>query len=179
MTSVELTSTATTTTYAIGDEVEATVTFSAGVDITGTPQLELDFAGTPKPAACGAATNTTMMACSYTVGRATRLPNGIAIAANKLTGGTITATGSTTNTAVLAHAAVAIDAAHKVDGIRPTLVTTGANAPTTSTDGTQVILTFSEDIGDPSMGPRSPSWPGATSRRRARRAWLEPRSNSP
>ena len=150
VTSVELTSTATTTTYAIGDEVEATVTFSAGVDITGTPQLELDFAGTPKPAACTAATNTTTMVCSYTVVMGDTAPNGIAIAANKLTlnGGTITATGSTTNTAVLAHAAVAIDAAHKVDGIRPTLVTTGADAPTTSTDGTQVILTFSEDIGD-------------------------------
>ena len=39
-----------------------------------------------------------------------------------------------------------IDAGHKVDGIRPTLVTTGNNAPTTSTDGTQVILTFSETV---------------------------------
>ena len=42
--------------------------------------------------------------------------------------------------------AVAIDANHKVDGSRPTLVTTGAEAPTTSTDGTQVILTFSETL---------------------------------
>ena len=41
---------------------------------------------------------------------------------------------------------MAIDAGHKVDGIRPTLVTTGSDAPTTSTDGTQVILTFSEDL---------------------------------
>ena len=148
VTSVDLTSTATTTTYAIGDEVEATVTFSEAVDITGTAQLELDFAGTPKPAACTAATNTTTMVCSYTVEAGDSAPNGIAIAANKLTldGGTIYATGSTTTTAVLAHAAVAIDAAHKVDGIRPTLVTTGADAPTTSTDGTKVILTFSEDI---------------------------------
>ena len=147
VTAVDLTSTATTTTYAIGDEVEATVTFSVGVDITGTPQLELDFAGTPKPAACAAATNTTTMACSYTVVAGDVAPNGIAIAANKLTGGTITATGSTTNNAVLDHAAVAIDAAHKVDGIRPTLVTTGNGAPMTSTDGAKVILTFSEDIG--------------------------------
>ena len=147
VTSVDLTSTSTTTTYAIGDEVEATVTFSAGVDITGTPQLELDFAGTPKPAACTAATNTTTMACGYTVVAGDSAPNGIAIAANKLTGGTITATASTTIDAVLAHAAVAIDAGHKVDGIRPTLVTTGTDAPTTTTDGTQVILTFSETIG--------------------------------
>ena len=145
--SVALTSTpGSDNTYGIGDSVEATVTFSEAVDITGTPQLELDFAGTAKAAACPAATNTTTMVCSYTVVVGDSAPNGIAIAANKLTGGTITATGSTTITADLDHAAVAIDAGHKVDGIRPTLVTTGAAAPTTSTDGTTVILTFSEDI---------------------------------
>ena len=134
-------------TYAIGDDVEATVTFSEAVDITGTPQLELDVAGTAKAAACATGTNTTTMACSYTVALNDSAPNGIAIAANTLTGGTITATGSTTATADLDHVAVAIDANHKVDGIRPTLLTTGTDAPTTSTDGTQVILTFSEDIG--------------------------------
>ena len=121
------------------------MTFSEAVDITGTPQLELDFAGTAKAAACAAATNTTTMACSYRVAGGDSAPNGIEIEANKLTGGTITAAGSTT-AAVLDHAAVAIDAGHKVDAIRPTLVTTGTDAPTTSTDGTKVILTFSEDI---------------------------------
>ena len=110
------------------------------MDVTGTPQLELDFAGTPKAADCAAATNTTRLVCSYTVVRETTRPRtAIAIAANTLTlnGGTITATGSTTNTADLAHAAVAIDAGQKVDGIRPTLVTTGSESPVTSTDGTQ------------------------------------------
>ena len=148
VTSVALTSTpGSDNTYAIGDAVEATVTFSEAVDITGTPQLELDFAGTAKAAACAAATNTTAMVCSYAVVVGDSAPNGIAIAANKLTGGTIYATGSTTVSADLDHAAVPIDAGHKVDGIRPTLVTTGTDAPRTSTDGTQVILTFSEDIG--------------------------------
>ena len=145
--SVELTSIPTTS--AIGDPVEATVTFSAAVDITGTPQLELDFAGTPKLADCVAATNTNWMGCYYEVVAGDVAAGGVAIAANKLTlnGGTITATGSTTITADLDHDALAIDAGHKVDGIRPTLVTTGSEAPTTSTDGTQVILTFSETIG--------------------------------
>ena len=145
--SVEITSAPTT--YAIGDSVEATVNFSAAVDITGTPQLELDFAGTPKPAACMADTGTEATLCSYTVVMGDSAPNGIAIAANKLTlnGGTITATGSTTITADLDHGAVAIAANHKVDGIRPTLVTTGSEAPTTSTDGTKIILFFNEFIG--------------------------------
>ncbi len=146
--SVEFTSNPTGNVYAIDDIVETTVNFSAAVDITGTPQLELDFAGTPKAVDCVAATNQNWMGCYYEVVAGDVAAGGIAIAANKLTlnGGAITATGSTTITAVLAHAAVAIDANHKVDGIRPTLVTTGANAPTTSTDGTKVILTFSEDI---------------------------------
>ncbi len=148
VTGIALTSTPTYAAYGRGEDVEATVTFDAAVDITGTPQLELDFDGTAKPAACVAATNTTAMVCSYTVAPGDSAPNGIAIAANKLTlnGGTITATGSTTITADLDHAAVPIDAGHTVDGIRPTLVTTGDDAPTTSTDGTTVILTFSEDI---------------------------------
>ena len=134
-------------TYAISDSVAATVTFDAAVDITGSPQLELDFDGTAKAATCATATNTTTMACSYTVLAGDSAPNGVAIAANKLTGGTIYATGNTVATADLDHTAVAIDAGHKVDGIRPTLVTTGTDAPKTSTDGMQVILTFSEDIG--------------------------------
>ena len=146
--SVEIISVPSNATNIIGERIELTVTFSAAVDITGTPQLELDFDGTPKPANCTAATNTTTMVCAYTVVENDSAPNGIAIAANKLTlnGGTITATGSTTLNADLDHGAVAIDAGQKVDGIRPTLVTTGADAPTTSTDGTQVILTFSENL---------------------------------
>ena len=180
--SVEITSVPDNATYGykIGDAVEATVTFSAAVDITGTPQLELDFAGTPKPADCLTATNTTTMVCAYTVAVNDTAPNGIAIAANTLTlnGGTITATGSTTITADLDHDAVAIDAGQKVDGIRPTLVTTGTDAPTTSTDGTQVILTFSETVTG-SIDSTSPSGSGeATSRQRARRERLAPRSNS-
>ena len=149
--SVEITSTPPNPAYAIDSVVETTVNFSEAVDITGTPQLELDFAGTPKAVDCVADTNTNTnwMGCYYQVVAGDVAAGGVAIAANKITlnGGAITATGSTTINAVLAHAAVAIDANHKVDGIRPTLVTTGANAPTTSTDGTKVILTFSEDIG--------------------------------
>ena len=149
VTAVALTSDpGTDATYAIDDAVNATVTFSEAVDITGAPQLELDFDGAPKTANCAAATNTTTMVCSYTVAENDSAPNGIAIAANKLTlnGGGITLNGAT-RTAVLTHSAVAIDSGHKVDGVRPTLVTTGNDAPKTSADGTQVILTFSEDIG--------------------------------
>ena len=148
VTGVEITSSSLNGFNINGETIRVGVTFSAAVDITGSPQLELDFDGAPKAANCAAATNTTTMECSYTIGGNDSAPNGIAIAANKITlnGGTITATGSTTINANLDHGAVAIDAGQKVDGIRPTLVTTGADAPTTSADGTQVILTFSETI---------------------------------
>ena len=146
--SVALTSApGTDNTYAISDTVTATVTFDAAVDITGIPELELDFDGTAKGATCATGMNTTTMACSYTVGVGDSAPNGVGIAANTLTSGTITATGSTTISAALDHTAVAIDAGHKVDGIRPTLVTTAPDAPTTSANGASVLLVFSEDIG--------------------------------
>ena len=149
VTGVEITSTPFNGFFTKDSRIQVDVTFSAAVDITGSPQLELDFDGSPTAATCAAATNTTTMVCSYTIGGTDSAPDGIAIAANKITlnGGTITATGSTTINADLDHAAVAIDAGQKVDGIRPRLVTTGANAPRTSTDGTKVILTFDEDIG--------------------------------
>ena len=138
-------------TYAIGDDVEATVTFSAAVDISGAPRLELDFDGTAKMAACATGTTTTTMVCRYTVAVGDLVPtgttgHGIAIGANKLTGGTITATGTTT-AAVLTHSAVASTFGHKVDGIRPTLLTTGTDAPTTFVDGFRVHLSFSESLG--------------------------------
>ena len=139
ITGVEITSSSHNGFNINGETIRVGVTFSAAVDITGSPELELDFAGAPKAATCTAATNTTTMACRYTVGENDSAPNGIAIAANKLTlnGGTITATGSTTLDADLDHGAVAIDADQKVDGIRPTLVTTGANRRRR----TKVILT--------------------------------------
>ena len=129
-------------TYAINGKVQVTVHFSSQVDITAAPQLELDFNGVPKTAGCitdEMATATTT--CTYIVAEGDVASAGIAIQANKLTGGTITATGSPTVNADLTYAALAADANHKVDGIRPTLT-----SAETSSDGTQVLLTFSEPL---------------------------------
>ena len=131
-------------TYAIGDVVETTVTFSEAVDITGTPQLELDFAGTGTTADCAAhGTDTTKLVCSHTVVETNSAPNGIAIAENKLTlnSGTIKEAGSTTVNATLTHNAVMIDSDHKVDGVKPT--------PTrASADGTALTLVWSEPLNE-------------------------------
>ena len=135
-------------TYAIADSVTATVTFDKGVDITGSPQITLLFGTTEKAAGCAAATNATTMECSYEVVANDTAPSGAGINANSLVlnSGTIYATGSTTNAATLTHLALALQSGHKVDGIRPTLVTTGNNSPRTSGDGTKIILTFNKNI---------------------------------
>ena len=135
-------------TYAFGESVTATVTFDKAVDVTAGPQITLLVGTADKAADCAAATNTTTMECSYEVEANDNAPDGVGIKANTLTlnGGTIYSTGSTTNAATLTHSDLALQSGHKVDGIRPTLVTTGNNSPRTSGDGTKVILTFSEDI---------------------------------
>ena len=135
-------------TYAIEDSVTATVTFDKAVDVTAGPQLTLLVGTADEAADCAAATNTTTMECSYEVAANDTAPDGVGIKANTLTlnGGTIYATGSTTNAATLTHSAQSLQSGHKVDGIRPTLVTTGNDAPKSSTDGTEIILTFNETI---------------------------------
>ena len=75
-------------------------------------------------------------------------PDGIGIKAKSLAlnGGTIQKAGSTTVNADLFHGGGSVNAQHKVDGIRPTLITTGVDAPSTSVDGTRVFLRFSEAL---------------------------------
>ncbi len=127
-------------TYAIGDTVSATATFSAAVDVTGTPQLELDVGGTAKQAAYASGTGTTALVFSYTVAENDEDGNGISIGANKLAlnGGTIQKTGGST-AATLTHSAVAASASHKVDGVRPTLSSAAVS-------GTALTLTYSETL---------------------------------
>ena len=135
-------------TYAIGDSVTATVTFDKAVDVTGSSQITLLFGTAEKAAACAAATNTRTLACTYEVAEGDTAPTGIGIKANSLLldGGTIYAAGSVTTRANLAHQGLGLQSGHKVDGIRPTLVTTGTDAPRTFSDGIRIQLTFSENI---------------------------------
>ena len=127
-------------TYAIGDVVEVTATFSAAITVTGTPRLELDIGGEPRLAECALATDTTKLACAYTVAEGDVDADGIAIGANSITldGATITL-GSDAVTPT--HGAEAADSAHKVEAVRPTLT-----AAATSADGTKVVLTYDETL---------------------------------
>ena len=136
--------------FAIGDAVTATVTFNEAVTVTGTPQLEIDVGGTPKTLSyISGSGSTALVFTGYTVAANDEDTDGLAVAANKLTvnNGTIRATAAGNPDAVLDHAAVTASSSHKVDGVKPTLVTAGSYAPYTSSDGTKIILTFSENIG--------------------------------
>ena len=135
------------------DAVTATVTFdeSVTVDTTdGTPQLTIKMGGTDKVLDYSSGSpGTALVFSGYTVAANDEDTDGLSIEANKLdaNGGTIQKTADTSVAAVLTHPAVAASANHKVDGVKPTLVTSGDDAPKTTLDGSQIILVFNENIG--------------------------------
>ena len=142
--------------FKIGDTIRVVVEFDLAVAVTGAPRLELDFDGTRKRASCAAHdTDATKLDCTYTVVENDADPDGIEIGRNKLAnrgGSTIKRNLTNGADAVLDHDPQAASATRKVDGVKPTLVTTGADAPKTSTDGTKIILTFSEAIRAGGLG---------------------------
>ena len=139
--------------FKTGDAVTATVTFSESVTVDttdGTPQLTIKMGGADKVLDYSSGSpGTALVFSGYTVAANDEDTDGLSIEANKLdaNGGTIQKTADTSVAAVLTHPAVAASANHKVDGVKPTLVTSGDNAPKTTLDGSQIILVFSEAIG--------------------------------
>ena len=106
-------------TYALGEIITVTVTFSEAVNVTGTPQISIDM----DPADWGtkvvdyaSGSGTAGLTFDHTVVEPNLSRQGIAVLANSLTlnGGTIMSAVSQTN-ADLAHAGRGHDPAHKVD----------------------------------------------------------------
>ena len=131
------------------DAVTATVTFDEAVTVTGTPQLTINMGGSDKVLDYSSGSGTTALVFSgYTVAANDEDTDGLSVEANKLTlnSGTIKASADGNPAAVLTHDAVAASLSHKVDGVKPTMVTTGAGAPEASSDGSKIVLTFSEPI---------------------------------
>ncbi len=102
-------------TYAAGNLIEVTVTFSEEVRVTGRAQLELDFDGVAKVATYRAGTATTAV-FRYRVREADTDADGIAIGANKLSldRASIWDMGVPGNRADVTHDAVPADPGHKV-----------------------------------------------------------------
>ena len=118
--------------YGIDDSIEVTVTFGAGVTVTGNPQLELDVGGSAK-AAEYKDTDGSKVKFSYEVAENDEDTDGVSIGANKLTlnGGTIR--GDADQDADLSHDALSTQKKHKVDAIRPSFQNIGFSASNTHT----------------------------------------------
>ena len=130
-------------TYAFGDTIRVTATFSEAVDVDttgGNPRLKIKMAPTygEKWAGYSGGSGTTTLTFDYTVVKPNTSRGGIAVLANtlQLNGGGIQSA-DTSVAAYLAHAGLGHDPAHKVDGVVPT----PQNA---AVDGTSLTLTFDE-----------------------------------
>ena len=127
-------------TYAVDDEIQVTVTFSETVEVTGTPELRLELGGGQRTATYEGGSGTAALVFGYTVAAGESDMDGVGVEADSLSGGTIR--DGAGHNAVLDHQAVAANASHKVDGVKPALAATGGAV----VDGTTLTLTYDESL---------------------------------
>ena len=147
--------TSTAQTYVIDDTIQATLTFSEAVTVTGTPQLTLKVGTADKTADYESGTGTTSLVFEYDVASGDTDTDGIAIEANKLALNSGTIKDAAGNAATLTHTALATQSTHKVDGVRPTVApTNGVAITSTATSNNtyakdekiQATVTFTEAV---------------------------------
>ena len=127
-------------TYAAGDEIRVTVTFSETVFVTGTPQLRLELGGGRRTADYEGGSGTAALVFAYEVAEGESATDGVGVEADSLSGGTIR--DEARNNAELDHDGLAADSGHKVDGVRPRLAASGGAV----VDGTRLTLTYDEAL---------------------------------
>ena len=129
-------------TYAAGDEIRVTVTFSEPVDVERTPRLMLKVGDRNRPAGYLEGTGTTELVFGYEVADGDEDTDGVSVEAGRLTlnGGTIR--DGSNNNAVLDHDGLAANAGHKVDGVKPALAANGGAV----VNGTTLTLTYDEAL---------------------------------
>ena len=125
-------------TYAAGKEIAVTVTFSETVVVTGAPRLTLNVGGVNRTANYRGGTGAALR-FAYAVADGESDAGGVSIEANSLTG---TIRDGANNNAVLTHDGLAVDAGHKVDGVKPALAVTGGAA----VNGATLTLTYDEAL---------------------------------
>ena len=128
-------------TYAAGDEIQVTVTFSETVEVTGTPRLQIELGGGSRTADYQGGSGTAALVFEYEVADGDSDTDGVGVEADSLSGGTIR--DEARNNAELDHDGVAADAGHKVDGVKPELAASGGAV----VNGTTLTLTYSEPLG--------------------------------
>ena len=131
--------------YAAGDEIEVTASFSETVEVEGTPQLRLRVGSRTRTADYDSGTGTAALVFGYEVADGDEDTSGVSIEAGRiaLNGGTIE--DEADNDAVLDHEAVAPQAGHQVDGVRPAFVSAAV-------EEASLALTYGEAL-DPGSRP--------------------------
>ena len=136
-------------TYAAGEEIRVTVTFSETVEVTGRPRLMLEVGGGSRTATYGGGSGTAALVFAYEVADGDSDTDGVGVEADSLSGGTIEDTSD--NPAELDHDGLAADAGQKVDAVRPELAATDGAV----VNGTTLTLTYDEPLdagSSPSTG---------------------------
>ena len=126
--------------YIPGDEIQAKVTFSETVAVTGMPQLMLELGGSLRTATYQGGMGTTALVFDYEVADGESDTDGVGVEADSLSGGTIR--DGAGNHAVLDHEALSPQASHKVDGVRPRMAASGGAV----VNGTTLTLTYDEPL---------------------------------
>ena len=132
-------------TYAAEDEIEVRVTFSETVEVEGTPQLRLRVGNRTRTAGYLRGADTAALVFGYEVADGDEDTDGVSVEANRLTLNRGTIKDEADNPAELAHGAVAPQAGHQVDGVRPAFVSSAV-------DGASLTLTYGEAL-DPGSRP--------------------------
>ncbi len=129
-------------TYAAGDEIRVSATFSETVRVTGAPQLSLELGGGRRTATYGGGSGTTALVFTYEVADGDSDTGGVGVEEDglSLNGGTIKDTSD--NPAELDHDELAANSSHKVDGVKPELAATGGAV----VNGTTMTLTYDEPL---------------------------------
>ena len=126
-------------TYAMGDGIEVRVQFSETVEVEGTPRLRLRVGNRTRTAGYLRGTGTAAPVFGYEVAEGDEASDGVSVNAGRiaLNGGTIE--DEAENAADLDHGAVAAQAGHQVDGVRPAFVSAAV-------DGSSLTLTYGEAL---------------------------------
>ena len=126
-------------TYAAGDGIEVRVTFSETVEVEGTPQLRLRVGNRTRTAGYLRGTGTAAPVFGYEVADGDEDTGGVSIEAGRIALNRGTIEDEAENAAELDHEAVAAQAGHQVDGVRPSLLSAAV-------DGSSLTLTYGEAL---------------------------------
>ena len=143
-------------TYKAGEDIQITATFDTPVWVVGTPKLTVEMGSTDTDVDYLSGSGTTILIFQYKVVAGDEDTDGLGVESDQLALGseTVTIKDKIGNDAILTHAALITQAAHKVDAINPTvnangitvISNAGADRVYTAGDKIELQVVFSENV---------------------------------